>query len=121
MTSPYKAALRKKKFEGLQHQEPVNPAMDQEEMTQAASNGDYAPEITDDPEMELAPEMAQLGQMDSEMQINDEEAMQFASDAQATPGIQDLTAEEVFGVSSPTGHGGLREKAMQQSMKKKRF
>jgi hypothetical protein len=110
--NPYKMALRKKRFEQYQQ--------DPEAEEAAVQAGDYAPEVTDTPMSEEPMEMAALGPMESEQPISDDSAMEFVQSANETPGIDDLTVEEVFGTQIPMGQPKtLRDRVMQQ-MKKKR-
>ena len=92
MKNPYLDALRRKKFEQMQ----VTPEVDMEQMEQDANNGDGAPMVLEG-EMAEAPELAALGEMQGGYPIQDADVDQFIQNAEATPGLEPVTAEQVFG------------------------
>lgn len=111
--NPYRDALRKKKFEGF----PVDEQLEEEQ--QAAATGDAAPSIREG-EMANSQEVAALGEMDESLPLNEEDLSTFVENAEATPGIEDLTSEEVFGVSAPMGRPKTLTERVQQSLKKRK-
>lgn len=112
--NPYRDALRKKKFDGLPNEELL------QEEQQAAAGGDAAPSIYEG-DMANSQEVASLGEMaDEQLPIGEEDMNIYVENAQATPGIEDLTSEEVFGVSAPLGRPKSLTERVQQSLKKRK-
>lgn len=115
--NPYRNALRQKKFEGLKIQD---VPLDEEIMREDAAGGDCAPEVMDDPSMANTDEVAMLGEMESEMPLGEDDLSTFVENAQGTPDIQDMTSEEIFGVSAPEGKPRSLRDRVQQSLKKRK-
>lgn len=112
--NPYQKALKQKKFEGLKIEiSPIN----REDMEDRANNGDAAPDVLDDPNMDLEDKPAEGGTMADE---RPEPAAEDESAGMSIVQPEDVTSEDVFGAAAPEGKAmSLREKAMQRMKRKK--